>query len=186
MPSLLDTMKSYICCGGVKKLQQHITGHKVGLYENLLVYAAECGELECVKLLVGYCDPDKTTAVMKAAYYGQKDCVAFLLPSPYAGHALMNAVTQEYNECLKIITPHCSPEFCAQGLKIAVERNYVFGVDFLIDYCDGYTLLHDFYNNGKINCAQRLENALARKQKNALEQGIDEGAPTENKTIRKL
>lgn len=169
MQSQLDAMRSHISCGGAEKLQQHITGHTVELYEKLLVYAAECGELECVHILVQHCDPDNTTALAQAAYYGQKNCIDFLLPSKHAGSALMKTIAQEYNGCVQTIAPHCSPEFCAMGLRYAIERNYLFGTDFLIDYCDCNTVLRDFYNEGKTDCAQRLEQAVARKQKMALE-----------------
>lgn len=170
MHSQLDAMKSHICCGGAEKLQQHINGHPVELYEKLLVYAAECGELGCVQILVNHCDPDNTTALAQAAYYGQKSCVDFLLPSKHAGNALINIIAQQYNGCLQTIVPHCESEVCAVGLRHAIERNYLFGADFLIDYCDCTTVLQDFYNCGNTDCAQRLEQAVARKQKSLLVQ----------------
>lgn len=172
----MDELLHHISYGDRGSLESDIGERSENEYNKMLLFAVECDEVECLKVVARYCDPEKTFSLRRAAQYGHKECVTFLLPSRHAEDALIQAIYHRHFDCVKIITPHCSQDACTVGLHNAIESEDLEIAEFLLDYSDTHDVLHQLHNKKNTQGITWLEQKISQRQHDTLHNSIEKSA----------
>lgn len=138
--------------------------------QRALYFATECGNLDCVKVLMVAADPKdgESYALSLAARNGRPDCVEALIPvsNPKSGNsrAIEFAATRGCAQSIRLLIPVSLVTGRRSGaLRSAAERGHVECVKLLAPLSDHLsTALRLSASKGHSECAKILLGALSR------------------------
>lgn len=169
----MDELLYHISYGDRGSLKENMGVRRPEEYKKLLMFAVECGEVECLKIVAPFCNPDSTTALRCAAQYGHVACVEFLLSGPGKLDALIQSSRYGHLACVKAILPHCAPKNYWVALQHAIEGAQWEVADFMMDRTEHTLVLQKLYNSGHTDGIEWLEEAIRQRQHDLLHASVE-------------
>lgn len=170
--------------------------HSYSFYDDgrSLIVAAENGHVECVRLLVSFSDPQNYfLALYKAASNGHAQCVEELInhcnPSENNSSALQIAAGLGHTECVKLLIPVSDPTANdSVALQAACEYAHYGVIDALFEVSDVQAVLERLHkkHSDRPACWQYLEEKISQRQKQLLNNKLNDVVATKHSSYRKM